>query len=168
MNIVRLSPVQLIAFFRSRYADWIYKSTSQDGCHWADPVPTELPNNNASIQAIHLRDSHLVVAFNNTQASAVRGAPRTAARNVLSIALSTDGGKTWPWVRDVQDDRVAAADKLGEGSEYSYPSITQSPDGKIQMAFTFDRLTIKYMSFNEQWIKHGGTKGLFTGHPKPR
>lgn len=168
MDIVKLSRNRLIAFFRSRYADWIYKSASDDGCHWSAPVPTELPNNNASIQATRLRDGHLVIAFNNTQASAVRGTPRTAARNVLSIALSEDGGQTWPWVRDVENDAEIPADQGRPDSEYSYPSITQAPDGKIQMAFTFNRLTIKYVSFAEDWIRHGSTKGLFAGDRKPR
>ena len=93
MNIVKLSGDQLIAFFRSRYADWIYKSGSTDGCHWRTPVATQLPNNNASIQAVRLKDGHLVMAFNNAQAATTRGRPRTAARKILSVALSVDGGK---------------------------------------------------------------------------
>jgi hypothetical protein len=36
----------------------------------------------------------------------------------------------------------------------------------IQLAFTFRRETIKYMTFHEQWIKEGTTEGLFKGDPK--
>jgi predicted neuraminidase len=167
MDIVKLSHDRLIAFFRSRYADWIYKSNSTDGCHWSTPVPTQLPNNNSSIQAARLNDGHLVMAFNNDHAGSTRAKPRTAKRKILSVALSVDGGKTWPWVRDVQKEDEPLALQSGEDAEYSYPSVTASPDGRIQMVFTFRRETIKYMTFDESWIKQGSTEGLFTGDPKP-
>lgn len=167
MDIVKLSDARLVAFFRSRYADWIYKSVSSDGCHWAAPVPTLLPNNNSSIQAVRLQDGHLVMAFNNTQAGLTRDTPRTASRTILSVALSMDGGKTWPWVRDAQNNENPANTRSGENPEYSYPSVVQTPDGRIQMAFTFRRETVKYMTFDEQWIRMGTTMGLFKGDPKP-
>lgn len=167
MNIVKLSSDQLIAFFRSRYADWIYKSRSTDGCHWRTPVATQLPNNNASIQAVRLKDGHLVMAFNNAQAATTRGKPRAAARKILSVALSVDGGRTWPWVKDVQNGDEPPTSQPGEDSEYSYPSVVQSPNGMIQLAFTFRRETIQYMTFDEHWIEQGTTKGTFTGDPKP-
>ncbi|MGH7240226.1 MAG: sialidase family protein [Candidatus Saccharimonadales bacterium] len=163
MDIVKLSPDRLLAFFRSRYADWIYESHSSDGCHWSTPVATQLPNNNSSIQVIRLKDGHLVMAFNNTQATATRGKPTTAGRGVLSVGLSVDEGKTWPWVRDVQAGAVPPPFRPGERFEYSYPSIVQAPDGLLQMSFTFRRETIKYMTFSEDWIKDGHTVGVFKG-----
>jgi hypothetical protein len=108
----------------------------------------------------------LVVAFNNAQATTTRGEPRTAPRKILSVALSVDGGKTWPWVRDVQAGEEPPTFRLGEDPEYSYPSVTQTPNGMIQLTFTFRRETIKYMTFHEQWIKEGTTEGLFKGDPK--
>jgi predicted neuraminidase len=165
MDIVKLSEDHLAAFFRSRYGDWIYASHSANGCEWSAPVATQLPNNNSSIQAVRLRDGHLIMVFNNAQAASTRAMPRTAARNILSVALSPDGGKTWPWVRDVQDGNEPPTFSAGEHSEYSYPSVTQSTNGMIQMAFTFRRETIKYMIFDESWIKQGTTKGVFTGDP---
>ena len=167
MDIVRLSEENLIAFFRSRYADWVYKSHSNGGCHWSAPARTQLPNNNASIQVVRLKDGHLVIAFNNAQATTTRGKPRTAPRTILSVALSVNNGKTWPWVRDVQAGNEPPPFRPGENPEYSYPSIVQSPNGMLQMAFTFRRETIKYMTFPEQWIKEGTTKGVFKGDPKP-
>lgn len=163
MNIVDLSPQSLVAFFRSRYADWVYKSVSGDGCQWSAPSPTQLPNNNSSIQVARLRNGHLVLAFDNAQASGSRGEPRTAPRAVLSVALSVDDGKTWPWVRDVQAGPTPPAFLPAEALEYSYPSITQTPDDSIHMAFTFRRETIKYVTFDEEWITQGQTIGLFTG-----
>jgi predicted neuraminidase len=130
-------------------------------------VATQLPNNNASIQAIRLKDGHLVMAFNNTQATTTRGKPRSAGREILSVALSEDNGKTWPWVRDVQAGPTPPPINTAEKAAYAYPSIIQTDNGKLQMAFTFRRETIKYMAFDESWIKQGTTMGIFKGDPKP-
>jgi predicted neuraminidase len=170
MNIVKLSQDNLIAFFRSRSSDWIYRSESTDGCHWSDPVATQLPNNNASIQAVRLRDGHLAIIFNNTQSTKKRsesGKAVEASRAILTLALSVDEGNTWPWVRDVQSGKEPPTFRAPEDPEYAYPSITQTPNGKIAISFSFRRETIKYMTFDEDWIKHGTTGGLFKGDPQP-
>jgi predicted neuraminidase len=170
MNIIKLSEDQLIAFFRSRASDWIYRSASTDGCHWSAPVATRLPNNNASIQAVRLHDGHLAIIFNNTQSIKKRSEGSKAVegpRTILTVALSVDGGETWPWVRDVQSGKEPPPFRAPEDPEYSYPSIAQTPNGKIRISFSFRRETIKYMTFNEDWIRHGTTTGLFKGDPRP-
>jgi predicted neuraminidase len=167
MNIIQLSPDRLVAFYRSRYADWIYRSESSDGCRWSAPVPTKLPNNNASIQATRLKNGHLVMVFNNAQATLERGKAQTAARRILSVALSTDDGKTWPWIRDLETQQSQPLLLPLEDPEYSYPAVIQSKDGMIQTAYTFRRETIKYMTFDEEWIKHGSTEGGKSADIKP-
>lgn len=179
-DLVEVSPRHFKLFFRSRFADWIYVSSSQDGCSWTKPQPTEIPNNNSSMQAVRLRNNHVVVAFNNIQATTTRGKPTDTARFPMTVALSTDGGTTWPWVRDVdigQDvpqekvpPTMAGVDVADQQKaffqhlfDYSYPSIIETPDGMLHVAYTFRRRTIKYASFSEDWIKEGGTLGLFTG-----
>jgi predicted neuraminidase len=159
MNIVPISSTHLVAFFRSRYADWIYKSESNDGCSWTTPQATTLPNNNASIQAIALKNGHLAMIFNNAQAELKPEHADTGSRRILSLAVSEDGGKTWPWIRDVENPALSQPILPLEDAEYSYPSIVQSADGMIHVAYTFRRETIKYMTFGEEWIKHGTTAG---------
>jgi len=158
MNIVPVS-THLVAFFRSRYADWIYKSESNDGCNWTTPQATQLPNNNASIQAIALKNGHLAMIFNNTQAELKPEHADTGSRRILSLAVSEDGGKTWPWIRDIENPTISEPILPLEDAEYSYPSIVQSTDSMIHVAYTFRRETIKYMTFSEDWIKHGTTVG---------
>ncbi len=69
MNIGRLSDGTLVALYRSRWADYIYRSVStDDGETWSAPVPTELPNNNSSIQFVVLSDDRLALVFNNSSA----------------------------------------------------------------------------------------------------
>jgi predicted neuraminidase len=182
-DLVEVSPRHFMLFFRSRFADWVYASHSENGCSWTTPRPTQIPNNNSSIQVTGLRNGHLVMAFNNIQATTTRGKPTDCARFPLSVALSVDGGQTWPWVRDVDIGQdvpqekvpitMAGVDVSNEQKaffqhlfDYSYPSIVETPDGIIHMSYTFRRRTIKYASFTESWIKGAGTLGLFTGdHP---
>ncbi|WP_058186433.1 sialidase family protein [Terracidiphilus gabretensis] len=159
MSIVPLSQDHLIGFFRSRYADWIYKSESSDGCTWTTPQATQLPNNNASIQVTRLKNGRLVMIFNNTQAELKPEHADTGSRRILSIAISEDGGKTWPWIRDLENPSISQPILPLEDAEYSYPSVAQSVDGMIHVAYTFRRQTIKYMTFTEEWIRHGSTMG---------
>ncbi len=170
-NIVRLQYGRYLAFFRSRYADYIYKSASNDDCTWTAPQKTQLPNNNSSIQVAKLTNGHLVIAFNNVRAVVTKGKPQTGPRKPLSVALSEDGGETWGWVRDLETGMPRAGELLPNSikkdesgrEEYSYPSILQAADGKINVAYTYRRLTIKIVRFDEHWLKIGTTTGTFVG-----
>ena len=166
-SIVAASPQHLIAFFRSRASDFIDRSDSTDGCHWSPPQSTGLPNNNASVQALRLLDGSLVMVFNNSSDDR-SGASRVAGlRKPLSIALSHDDGRTWQAIRDIETGRpgMGAAEqkpKVPGREEYSYPSVVQTADGRIYVAFTFRRITIKVVSFAESWIAAGTTTGKVT------
>jgi predicted neuraminidase len=171
-SVIRLPDNHYIAFFRSRFADWIFKSTSTDGCHWTAPTKTTLPNNNASIQAALLSDQSIVLAFNDCQAAAHDGKPREGPRKPLSVALSKDYGETWRWIRDVETRRQLKSqvpiNKDGPGrEEYSYPSVLQDPDGSIDVAFTFRRETIKFIRFSKSWIESAELHGRGPTLSKP-
>jgi len=87
MNIGRLSDNTLVALYRSRWADAIYRSTSDDdGETWSAPMPTELPNNNSSIQFVVLPDDRLALVFNESSA-----ADATARRTSLYDEIDDDG-----------------------------------------------------------------------------
>lgn len=191
MNIEKLEDGRLLALFRSRWADSIYSSYSTDnGRTWSEPTPTELPNNNSSIQFTKLNNGHLALVFNNMNAencterrtslydeiededdtssasaalaiedekkaeerSAFWGAPRAP----MTIAISEDNGKSWPYMKNLEiGDGYAmtnnSKDKLNR--EYSYPTIKQTKDGKIHIAYTYFRQAIKYVSISEDWVK---------------
>jgi len=167
-SILRLATGRFVGFFRSRYADFIYKDTSEDGCDWTVPAPTHLPNNNSSIQLAMLKDGSLVIAFNNNSAGVTRDKTSVSVRRPLSIALSQDSGETWPWIRDLETGRSAGQDSgapvdIVTDDEYSYPSVLQDANGKIVIAYTYRRETIKVVRFDEEWIKQNNTVGKFKG-----
>jgi predicted neuraminidase len=184
MNIVRGAGDALVAFFRSRWADNVYRSVSRDGGrHWSPPAPTPLPNNNSSIQVVRLADGHLAIAFNDSSAAQatgrreslydeiedeepaaaaaapVRARARTAfwgaPRAPLTVALSEDDGITWPRRRNLEvgDGYCMTNDSAGRRNrEYSYPSICQTADGAIHVAYTVFRQKIRYARIAEKWV----------------
>ncbi len=65
MGVVEPGPAGgYTAYYRSRWADHVYRSTSTDGVTWTAPVPTELPNNNSSVQAVRLADGRVAMVLN--------------------------------------------------------------------------------------------------------
>ncbi|SDE92571.1 sialidase family protein [Terriglobus roseus] len=161
MSIVKQAPGRYAAFYRSRFADKIHRSTSTDGCNWTAPVPTPLPNNNASIQAAKLRDGNIVVVFNNTSGHKPGHVTQSGERVPVSIALSSDGGVTWKYVRDMETRDSHAPLPKGQRMEYSYPAVLQLANGKIMASYTYRRLGIKTVLIDENWIKQGTTTGEY-------
>ncbi len=184
---------RLTAFFRSRWADAVYQSWSDDdGETWTAPAPTELPNNNSSIQATALSDGRLAMVLNPVRAGvdtprrlslydeiddegladtqshveeapaeddsggqrAVWGTPRAP----MTLALSADDGRTWPMRRDLETgDGYCLTNNSREGlnRELSYPSVHQTPDGMLHVAFTYHRRAIQYVTVDPSWVEAG-------------
>ena len=156
-NIIELEPGKLVCLLRSRAADHIYRSESNDnGETWSVPVPTPLRNNNASISAIKLQSGALAIIYNDVSFN--EDGSLTVwpdQRCPVAMAISEDGGKTWPWRRIVEH---------GEGfigpwndvnnRRYEYPVMMQSKDGKIHAAYAWGRrVRIKYVCVDEAWIR---------------
>ncbi|KRF06831.1 hypothetical protein ASG89_18445 [Paenibacillus sp. Soil766] len=161
MNVVERIDGTLFAMFRSRQADRIYTSISQDnGRNWTVPVKSELPNNNSSMQFIKLQNGHLALIYNNSsmERDQFRWVQRKGEfrkkplRTPLTLAISEDEGKTWPYYKNIQ-----MADLEYKDSEigYSYPSIISTRDGKIHIAFSYLRKGIKHVCLTEEWIHEG-------------
>ncbi|WP_371582359.1 exo-alpha-sialidase [Streptomyces sp. NBC_01314] len=89
--------------------------------------------------------------------TAVREAPSTAfwgaPRAPLSLALSSDGGLTWPLRADlVTGDGHCLTNNSRDGlnRELSYPSIAQTPDGALHIAYTHHRKVIRHIRLAPQ------------------
>ncbi|MFM9938043.1 MAG: exo-alpha-sialidase [Hyphomicrobiaceae bacterium] len=75
------------------------------------------------------------------------GAPRAP----LCLTLSGDKGLSWspPQVLDVSDGYCMTNNSRdGLNRELSYPSIRQTPDGTVHIAYTYFRRAIKYLALD--------------------
>ncbi|SFM28575.1 Predicted neuraminidase (sialidase) [Paenibacillus sp. 1_12] len=166
MNVVELSDGSLLAMFRSRLADRIYTSVSTDqGRTWMEPQPSELPNNNSSTQFVKLENGHLALIYND--ASLERGqyrmvnkngqVNRKALRTPLTLSISEDEGKTWPYTVNIQEaDDEYKENEIG----YSYPSIIQTRDGKLHVTYTYLRKGLRYVRVDEDWVRENSKNSL--------
>ena len=165
MNVVERNDGTLYAMYRSRQADRIYTSVSSDhGRTWSVPAKSDLPNNNSSTQTVKLQDGRIALIFNNAtmERDQFRWIERKGEwrkkplRTPLTLAVSEDDGQTWPLalMRNVQTADLEYKDsQVG----YSYPSIIQTRDGHIHIAFSYLRKGIKYVRLESDWIEqeHG-------------
>ncbi len=156
-NVVELEPGYLKAFMRSRKADNIYWSESKDyGDTWTKPLPTVLPNNNSSISAIKLKSGRIAIAYNPTcmppDVMSQKGGAWPGLRCPVAVALSEDGGVTFPMIRYMErGEGYMGEENTTNNKQYEYPYIMQSADGRLHLAFAYkNRLGVKYMSFTEE------------------
>jgi len=127
-SIISLGGSHLRLYARSQtLASKIAVADSMDnGATWTQARFIDVPNNNSGIDAVRLKDGRIVMIFNNT----------TVGRTPLNLAVSNDG----------EHFRVFATleDSLGQ---YSYPAIIQNPNGDLDITYTWQRKTIKFMHF---------------------
>ena len=173
MNIVPVSDTHLVAFYRSRWGDFIYRTESHDaGLTWQVPTQTELPNNNSSIQCTKLSDGRLALVYNHASAADATGrrtslydelddgdsAPAAtqparqafwgAPRAPLSLAFSSDNGLTWHGRQDIDtsDGYCLTNNSVTRANrELSYPVLLEGPGKTLDIAFTWFRQGIKHV-----------------------
>lgn len=154
-NVVEMENGHLLAFMRSREADFVYRSESFDwGDTWSVPEPTPLPNNNSSISAIRLQSGRVAIACNPTcTPDPVPGkAAWPGLRCPVCVAISEDDGKTFPIIRWMERGEGFMGDEnKTNNKQYEYPYLMQSKDGRLHLAYAaFTRKTVKYVSFTEE------------------
>jgi predicted neuraminidase len=183
MNIGRLADGTLLALYRSRWADAVYRSTStDDGESWTPPQPTELPNNNSSIQFVVLPGDRLALVFNESSAAdatarrtslydeidddglvdaqpepAVVPASRAfwgAPRAPMTLALSDDAGLSWPTRRNIEiGDGYCLSNNSRDGLNREFSYPTITATyDRLHIAFTRFRQAIEYVEITPDWI----------------
>ncbi|MCH3927065.1 MAG: exo-alpha-sialidase [Atopobiaceae bacterium] len=168
-TVVELEAGHLVCFMRSRQADWIYRSESKDfGDTWTVPVPTPLPNNNSGICAVKLASGRIAVAYNHSQAPQSWGKKGAwpGLRCPVSIALSEDGGKTFPLIRHIERGQGYVGDEnRSNNMQYEYPCLIQAKDGMIHLAYAYEtRKGIKWVKLSEDDVA-GKVRGASTYNP---
>ncbi len=138
-----IAPGHLIAYCRrgGGYGPvkdgYVIRAESRDGGKtWTEGKDSQFPNPNAAVDFIKLQSGKLFLVYNNSMED----------RTPLTVALSADQDKTWPWKRDV-----------GTGKDgFAYPVAIQTKDGKIHLVYTTKgRTVIVHAVLDEGWIQAG-------------
>jgi predicted neuraminidase len=118
----------------------LIRSESHDGgLTWSDGTESKFPNPNAATDFIKLRNGHLLLVYNDNEYS---------TRMPLTVAISTDGDKSYPFKRNI-------INKPGDSA--AYPTAIQTSDGKIHIVYTSERRTvINHAVFDEDVILASG------------
>jgi len=134
----------IVAFMRDNgYPKQIRVAKSQDaGVSWQKVRAMDIPNPGKSIQCLALKNGHWILLCNDMKKGNYR----------LTAFLSDDEGSSWKWRRVIED--------VGKGNgAVTYPTLIQSKDGSLHCTFTYKTKekteSIKYVHFNEAWIKAG-------------
>jgi predicted neuraminidase len=103
----------------------VASSSADGGLTWTAGRATELPNPNAGIDVVRLRDGRLVLVYNHLP----------EGRNAIHLAVSADDGKSW-----------SAPELLESGpGEYSYPAAIETADGLVHITYTWRRTRIRHL-----------------------
>lgn len=168
-SVAELEPGHVVCFMRSREADWIYRSESFDyGDTWTEPAKTVLPNNNSGIGVIKLQSGRVAIVYNHSSAPQTYGKKGAwpGLRCPVNIALTEDGGKTFPLIRQVERGEGYVGDENRfNNRQYEYPCIMQSADGMIHIAYAYQtRRGVKWVCLSEDDVI-GGKRGESTYNP---
>jgi predicted neuraminidase len=113
---------------------YIVRSESHDGGKtWTEGKETPFPNPNAAVDLVRLENGHLLLVYNDSM----------SRRTPLTVAISTDGDKSYPHRRNIMEG----------DADFAYPYAVQTKDGKIRIIFTSNRRTTVHMAtFDESAI----------------
>ena len=123
---------KLQALGRTRSGRVFETWSADEGRTWTPIALTSLPNPNAGIDAVTLRDGRHVIVYNHT----------TQGRSPLNVAISRDG-KVWEAALVLESDP----------GEYSYPAVIQSADGHVHVTYTWKRQRIKHVEIDPAKFK---------------
>jgi len=126
------------AFFRSGGRERrIKRSDSKDGgITWTPLALTDLKHPGSGIEAILLRNEHLLVIYNDKE----------EGRDRLAVSISTNRGQSWQWTCHLEDT---------PGGRFDYPSIIQAKDDTLHATYSYNLNTIKHVHFDEAWVQGG-------------
>ncbi|MGB4728935.1 MAG: exo-alpha-sialidase [Thermogutta sp.] len=120
-SVLRLSNDRLVAVGRTRQRRVFFTASYDNGQTWTPVQKTTVPNPNAGIDAVTLRDGRQLLVYNHA----------TTGRSPLNVALSHDG-VNWVPVLVLED----------QPGEFSYPSVIQTRDGLVHIVYTWKRQRI--------------------------
>jgi len=122
---------QLQILCRSKQGNVIESWSDDRGISWSKMKHTTLLNPNSGTDAVSLKNGIQLIVYNPL----IPGEEWFNGRFKLNIA-QTLNGRIWKDIMILED---------GTKEEFSYPAIIQTMDGRVHIAYTFDRKNIKYL-----------------------
>jgi len=113
-------------YMRSQMGKICVADSLDEGITWTAAHAIDLPNPNAGIDVVRLRDGRLVLIYNHN----------ASARSPLNLAVSRDGDH-WRSFQALET----------EPGEYSYPAMIQGSDGQLHITYTWRRKRIRYVEW---------------------
>jgi predicted neuraminidase len=126
-TLLNHGPGELQLLCRTKEESIFEAWSKDDGLTWTAPVATSMPNPNSGIDAVQLSDGRSLVVYN----------PSPTNRYPLSLAISSDGGKTWKPAGLIEDSP--------DQGQLSYPAIIQTSDGLVHITYTWKRKRIRHV-----------------------
>ncbi|WP_276484236.1 family 78 glycoside hydrolase catalytic domain [Paraflavitalea pollutisoli] len=158
-SILTYADGRLQVLCRSRNRAVVESWSTDGGKTWSPVVPTSLPNNNSGTDAVTLKDGRQLLVYNHVLPP---GKEAKGARTPLNVAISQDG-KNWSAALVLEDSPV---------SQYSYPSVIQTPDGMVHIMYTWRRERMKYVKVDPSKLElkpivNGSWPGASAAQLKP-
>ena len=126
----------ILMLLRDQERNSVRRSWSYDhGQTWSPVEDLGMPNPDAAVALTSLDDGRILLVYNDS----------ADERTPLSVAVSTDGGRTFRKIRDLETSR----------GKFSYPAVIQTKDSLIHVTYTYNHKTIKHVRFNKQWLFTG-------------
>ncbi len=126
----------------------LMKSVSKDdGLTWSSVVDTDIPNPGTAADVVVLQSGNWALVLNDVE----------GGRHKLSVWLSADEGKTWPYCKTIVNGIPNSAVRG------HYPAIIQGTDGAIHLSYTnqvgspdgkSELKNIQHARFSENWLMH--------------
>lgn len=137
--VTPISPTTAVGYMRyaQHYGNILYVVTHDRGNTWSEPKRLPIPNPNSPVFSFYTGEEVLLV-LNNADAD----------RHNLTLAASPDG-EAWQLIHKLESiDPETASYRF----EFSYPWMTQTPDGRFHLLYTWNKKFIKHISFNRAWL----------------
>jgi len=117
---------RVVALMRSGTLKICRAESTDGGVTFTPAVEIAVPNPNSGIDAVRTDKGDAFLIYN----------PTAVARTPISLARSTDDGKTWKKVADLE----------AEFGEFSYPAMIASAAGTLEITYTWKRTHVQHLS----------------------
>ncbi|UOG75979.1 exo-alpha-sialidase [Hymenobacter tibetensis] len=139
-SILKHKDGKLQLLCRSRDRAILESWSSDQGKTWTPLAKTTLPGNNSGTDAVTLQDGRQLLVYNHVLPP---GTLAKGPRTPLNVSISKDG-KEWYAAAILEDSPI---------SQYSYPSVIQTKDGKVHFVYTWRRKSIKHAVLDLKKVK---------------